>query len=96
MTPLTVQRSDDGAVAFSFGGGSPEVLMVAVVDDEVELPVWVLGGDAFTERLPFTVEGGENESLASADETVLGLKQGDLDGLFGAGLRSATRTRGGA
>ena len=71
-TQLTVRRSDDGATfAFVFEGGVPLALAVAVVDEDAQQPMWLLGSDSFTEALPYTVEGSTAVQAPSADEAAL-------------------------
>jgi hypothetical protein len=71
-TDLIVRRSDDGAaISFVFEGGTPQVLAVAVVDEDAEQPMWLLSTDASTEVLPYTVERANSEPLLSAEEAAL-------------------------
>jgi hypothetical protein len=68
MAELVVQRSDDGSITFEFPEGPVEVLMIAMVADEAEQPIWWLASDAFTVMLPYTVVSEEPASLASTEE----------------------------
>jgi len=69
---LIVRRSDDGtSLAFVFEGGVPLALAVAIVDEDAEEPMWLLSSDAFSEMLPYTVEGDTAVQVHSADEAAL-------------------------
>jgi hypothetical protein len=71
MAELAVHRSDNGAITFEFPEGPAEVLMIAMVEEEAEQPIWWLASDAFTVMLPYTVDSEEPESLASTEEAAV-------------------------
>jgi hypothetical protein len=68
MADLRVTRAADGSVKFVIEAGPAQVLAVAMVDEQADQVVWAFTSDAFTERLPYTVDTFESAPRSSAAE----------------------------
>jgi hypothetical protein len=72
MAELTVRRSGAGAtITFEFPEGPAQVLMIAMVEEGAEQPIWWLASDAFTAMFPYTVDSADPEPLESPEEKVV-------------------------